>query len=147
MPPILGERPTKSGLLQFGSPSLCSRSPGMRTEIGESLWLIPRIFPFSGDGGRRLSSIMHCGRGAQATFRGLRFAPASYRGVGNMCCPAIAVAERAQRPHSQGQTPWIGLRDEPLRIRVNINHRHGAAELKLSDQLEEKCGCGLAFIY
>src|ERR1700722_8273713 len=28
--------------------------------IRESLWLTPRIFPFLGDSGRRLGSIMHC---------------------------------------------------------------------------------------
>ena len=34
-------------------PSLCFRSPGLRTEFEGGLRLIPRIFPFLGDGGRR----------------------------------------------------------------------------------------------
>jgi hypothetical protein len=60
MPPIVAERPANSGLLQFGVASLRSRFPGIWAEFGESLWLTPRIFPFMGDAGRRLGSIMDC---------------------------------------------------------------------------------------
>ena len=66
--PIVAERPANSGLLQFGVPSLGSRFPGMRAEFGESLWLTPRIFPFSGDCGRRQGSIALRGEGGGVDF-------------------------------------------------------------------------------
>jgi hypothetical protein len=61
MTPIAAERPANGGLLQFGIPSLCSRFPGIRVSFGESLWLIPRIFPFSRDCSRRPGFDLHCG--------------------------------------------------------------------------------------
>jgi hypothetical protein len=57
MPPIVAERPANGGLLQFGVLSLYSRFTGMKVELRKSLWLTPRIFPFSRDCGRRPGSI------------------------------------------------------------------------------------------
>jgi hypothetical protein len=54
---IRAPRPANGGLLPFGVLSLCSRFRRTRHESGESLWLVPPKFPFSGDQGWRMSSI------------------------------------------------------------------------------------------
>ncbi len=55
---ILVERPANGGLFQFSEPSPASRFRQRRGEIAKSLWPHAEIFPFLGDGVRRLGSIL-----------------------------------------------------------------------------------------
>ena len=60
LPLVMPEIPANGGLSRIGSRSLGSEFGRFRSQIADSLWRLFEIFPFFGDGDRRLGSIRYC---------------------------------------------------------------------------------------
>jgi hypothetical protein len=122
-PPAVVEKPAISGLLQFNRRSPGSHLDGLRLEIAESLRPFIEIFPFLGNGDRRLGSTTLRGRVCSGISRNLRL---GRRRSWN--------AESALR-RERGRAPPYAAKGLHARAPPGFRPRHNETERTIRTQL------------